>query len=57
MRDIFYYIELAEKRNAKIKYIIETHFHADFVSGHIDLAKKTGAKIIYGPMAQAHYMI
>ena len=43
------YIERAEKDGAKIKYIFETHFHADFVSGHVDLAKKTGADIIYGP--------
>ncbi|MBS1559649.1 MAG: MBL fold metallo-hydrolase [Bacteroidetes bacterium] len=49
------YTELAQKRGAKIKYIFETHFHADFVSGHIDLAKKTGAKIIYGPMAETSY--
>jgi len=43
------YIERAEQDGAKIKYIFETHFHADFVSGHIDLAKKTGADIVYGP--------
>ena len=43
------YIERANRDNAKIKYIFETHFHADFVSGHIDLARKTGAKIVYGP--------
>ncbi len=43
------YIERAEADGAKIKYIFETHFHADFVSGHIDLAEKTGASIIYGP--------
>lgn len=43
------YIEMANKDNAKIKYIFETHFHADFVSGHVDLAKKTGAQIVYGP--------
>ena len=41
----------------KIKYIFETHFHADFVSGHVDLAKKTGAKIIYGPTAQTDYKV
>ena len=40
---------MAEKRNAKIKYIFETHFHADFVSGHVDLAKKSGAEIVFGP--------
>lgn len=49
LRESSPYIERAEKDNAKIKYIFETHFHADFVSGHIDLADKTGAEIIYGP--------
>ncbi len=49
------YTELARKRNAKIKYIFETHFHADFVSGHIDLAKKANAPIIYGPLAETNY--
>ncbi len=39
-----------------IKYIFETHFHADFISGHIDLSKKTGAAIIYGPMAETKYI-
>ena len=49
LREVQQYIDMANERNAKIKYIFETHFHADFVSGHIDLAKKTGAPIIYGP--------
>ena len=49
LRDINSYLQLAEERKASIKYIFETHFHADFVSGHLDLAKATGAKIIYGP--------
>ncbi len=49
LREVQAYIDLANKRNAKIKYIFETHFHADFVSGHVDLAKQTGAKIVYGP--------
>jgi glyoxylase-like metal-dependent hydrolase (beta-lactamase superfamily II)/rhodanese-related sulfurtransferase len=49
------YISLADSRGAKIKYIFETHFHADFVSGHIDLAKKTGAKIVFGPTASPNY--
>lgn len=49
------YIEMAEQHGAKIKYIFETHFHADFVSGHIDLAKKTGATIVYGPGAGTEY--
>ncbi|RYD90076.1 MAG: MBL fold metallo-hydrolase, partial [Sphingobacteriales bacterium] len=49
LRDIDAYLQLAAERKASIKYIFETHFHADFVSGHIDLAKATGATIIYGP--------
>lgn len=49
LREVQPYIEKAERRNAKIKYVFETHFHADFVSGHKDLAAKTGAKIVYGP--------
>ncbi len=49
LREVEPYIAMAEKRNAKIKYIFETHFHADFVSGHIDLAAKTGAEIVFGP--------
>ncbi len=49
LREIQPYIDKAQKRNSKIKYIFETHFHADFVSGHVDLAKKTGAKIVFGP--------
>ncbi|MBL7882770.1 MAG: MBL fold metallo-hydrolase, partial [Bacteroidia bacterium] len=55
LRDTMPYVQLAEKRNAKIKYIFETHFHADFVSGHIDLAKKTGAVIVYGPTAETGF--
>lgn len=51
------YTELANRRNAKIKYIFETHFHADFVSGHIDLSKKVNAPIVYGPMAKTNYDI
>jgi glyoxylase-like metal-dependent hydrolase (beta-lactamase superfamily II)/rhodanese-related sulfurtransferase len=49
LREVQQYIDMANERNAKIKYVFETHFHADFVSGHIDLSKKTGAPIIYGP--------
>ncbi|HEY9177011.1 MAG TPA: MBL fold metallo-hydrolase [Flavipsychrobacter sp.] len=52
LREVQPYIDRAEKSGAKIKYVLETHFHADFVSGHIDLAKKTGAQIVYGPTAQ-----
>jgi glyoxylase-like metal-dependent hydrolase (beta-lactamase superfamily II)/rhodanese-related sulfurtransferase len=55
LRETEPYIAMAEKRNAKIKYVFETHFHADFVSGHIDLARKTGATIVYGPTAQTGY--
>ena len=49
LRDIDTYLHLAEERKATIRYIFETHFHADFVSGHIDLAQATGATIVYGP--------
>lgn len=52
LREVQPYIDRAAKDGAKIKYVFETHFHADFVSGHIDLAKKTGAQIIYGPTAK-----
>jgi glyoxylase-like metal-dependent hydrolase (beta-lactamase superfamily II)/rhodanese-related sulfurtransferase len=51
LREVQPYIEKAEKQKAKIKYVLETHFHADFVSGHLDLSKKTGAPIVYGPDA------
>ena len=49
------YIDRADKSGAKIKYVLETHFHADFVSGHVDLAKRTGATIIYGPNANPDF--
>ncbi len=49
LREVQPYIDMAEKRGAKIKYIFETHFHADFVSGHVDLSRKVEAPIIYGP--------
>ncbi len=52
LREVQPYIDKANEDNANIKYVFETHFHADFVSGHLDLAKKTGAKIIYGPTAK-----
>lgn len=55
LRDIEQYIELAKERNASIRYIFETHFHADFVSGHIDLAAATGATIVYGPNTVTQY--
>nr|WP_321243567.1 MBL fold metallo-hydrolase [uncultured Psychroserpens sp.] len=57
LRETQSYIDKATKNNAKIKYIFETHFHADFVSGHVDLAKKTGATIVYGPSAETSYDI
>ncbi|HRF76253.1 MAG TPA: MBL fold metallo-hydrolase, partial [Chitinophagales bacterium] len=49
LREVQPYIDMAKTRGSKIKYIFETHFHADFVSGHVDLSKKTGAQIVYGP--------
>ncbi len=55
LRDVEPYLEKAKADNAKIKYVLETHFHADFVSGHLDLAKKTGATIVYGPTAQPNF--
>src|SRR5215475_10680774 len=57
LRDIETYIDLARERNATIKYIFETHFHADFVSGHLDLAKFTGAPIVYGPDTETNFPI
>ncbi len=51
IRDIDIYLQLAKERGATIEYIFETHFHADFISGHLDLSEKTGAPIIYGPGA------
>jgi hydroxyacylglutathione hydrolase len=55
LREVMPYITKAEKANAKIKYVFETHFHADFVSGHLDLAAKTGAKIVFGSMADTGF--
>ncbi|KAF9658955.1 rhodanese-like domain-containing protein [Tenacibaculum sp. ZH5_bin.1] len=55
LREVDPYINRAEKEGAKIKYIFETHFHADFVSGHVTLAEKTGATIVYGPTAKTNY--
>jgi len=57
LRETEPYLKRAEELGVKIKYIFETHFHADFVSGHIDLAKKTGAKIVYGPQAETSFDI
>ena len=55
LREVGPYIDRAEKDGVKIKYILETHFHADFVSGHLDLAAKTGATIVYGPTANTKF--
>jgi len=55
LREIKPYVSKAENNNSKIKYVLETHFHADFVSGHIDLAKATGATIVYGPTAKPEF--
>ena len=52
LREVQPYIDRANAAGASIKYVLETHFHADFVSGHLDLAKKTGATIVYGPTAK-----
>src|SRR6202000_2668832 len=57
LRDIDVYLRLASERKATIKYIFETHFHADFVSGHLDLAKASGAPIIYGPGTETNFPI
>ncbi|MGY0426795.1 MAG: MBL fold metallo-hydrolase, partial [Polaribacter sp.] len=55
LREVQGYLDRAEKNNAHIKYIFETHFHADFVSGHVTLAQKTGAKIVFGPTAKTTF--
>lgn len=55
LRETQPYLEKLEERGTKLKYIFETHFHADFVSGHVDLAKKTGATIVYGPNARTEF--
>ncbi len=57
LRDTDEYIALAKERGAAIQYIFETHFHADFVSGHIDLGQQTGAPIIYGPETQTNFPV
>lgn len=55
LRDIDSYLKKAEEQGVKIKYIFETHFHADFVSGHLELSNKTGAPIVYGPQTEAGF--
>jgi hydroxyacylglutathione hydrolase len=57
LRDVDAYLELANERKASIKYIFETHFHADFVSGHLDLAAATSAPIVYGPGSSAKFKL
>ncbi len=57
LRDVDEYIKKAEETGTKIKYIFETHFHADFVSGHLELAKKTGAQIVYGPQTKTRFKV
>jgi glyoxylase-like metal-dependent hydrolase (beta-lactamase superfamily II)/rhodanese-related sulfurtransferase len=57
LRETKPYLEKLKQTGAKLKYIVETHFHADFVSGHLDLAKATGATIVYGPLAQPEYEV
>lgn len=57
LREVEPYIKKAERNNVKIKYVFETHFHADFVSGHLDLSKKTGAPIVYGPNAKPAFEV
>ena len=57
LRETEPYISRARERGVNIKYILETHFHADFVSGHVDLARKTGAEIVYGPSAKTSFDI
>lgn len=55
IRDVDCYLEMASERKAKIRYVFITHFHADFVSGHLELAQKTGAIIVFGPLAKPNY--
>ncbi|MBN2867544.1 MAG: MBL fold metallo-hydrolase, partial [Flavobacteriaceae bacterium] len=55
LREVQPYINRAKLDDAKIKYVFETHFHADFVSGHLDLKEKTGANIVFGPTAKPNY--
>ena len=55
LREVQPYLDRATKDGVKIKYVFETHFHADFVSGHLDLSKKSGAPIVYGPNAAPEF--
>ena len=55
IREVDQYIKRAKSNGCKIKYVFQTHFHADFVSGHVTLSKKTNAQIVYGPNANPDY--
>ena len=55
IRDIDYYDHLLNKRNSKLKYVLETHFHADFISGHIELSNKYSCPIVFGPNAKTNF--
>lgn len=57
IRETDQYVQMASSRGASIKYILETHFHADFISGHLDLAASTGAEIVFGPGAETNYHV
>ena len=57
VRDVEGYLDLLKKRNSKLKYVLETHFQADFISGHVDLSNKTGSDILMGPSAKANFNI
>lgn len=57
LRDVDVYLDMAREKGVTIKYIFETHFHADFVSGHLELSRKTGAPIVYGPLTKAGFPI
>lgn len=57
LRDVEVYLNLAKERNCTIKYIFETHFHADFVSGHLDLARSSNAPIVYGPQTETSFPV
>src|SRR5665647_3211972 len=55
LRDTEEYVSLAKEHNAKIKYIFETHLHTDYISGHLELSKQTGATIVYGPKTETSF--
>ena len=55
LREVQPYLDLAQSRGAAIRYVFETHFHADFVSGHVTLSERTGAPIVFGPHAETTF--